>query len=105
MTTKKVVKEMNIAEKTIEIACDRGLTTETLLGYDVAPSPLLFGEDRMMTKTDKSQLLNELETHLKHDDYTYEHQMESAFVIDVMANIRKIRMIGLCSFQDFISAV
>ena len=101
--TKKVVKEMNIAEKTIEIVRDRGLTTETLLDYDAAPSPLLFGEDGMMTKTDKSQLLKELKTHLKHKDYTYAHQMESAFVIDKMANICKIRMTGLCSFQDFIS--
>ena len=53
-TIKKVVKELNIAEKAIEIAKDRGLTTNELLNYDVVRSPLLFTDDGMMTKPDKS---------------------------------------------------
>jgi hypothetical protein len=61
-TIKKAVKEMNIAERTIKIVRDRGLTTKNLLKYDVAPSPLLFSEDGMMTDPEKSQLLKELET-------------------------------------------
>lgn len=46
---KKTVKEMNIAERNIEIARERGLTTEDLLKSDV-PSPVLFDEEGLMTK-------------------------------------------------------
>ncbi len=100
---KKTVKEMNIAEKTIEIAQDCGLTTKDLLKYDVAPSPLLFSDDGCMTKPEKSQFLQELETHLKPWLDQYQHQNNSSFIIDVMATIRKIRVIGLTKFEDLIA--
>ena len=51
---KKMITEMNVAEKTIEIAHDRGLGTEDLLKYDVVPSPMLFDDDQLMTKPEKS---------------------------------------------------
>ena len=103
-TIKKAVKEMNIAEKTIDIARDRGLTTEDLLKFDVSPSPLLFSEDGMMTSTDKSQLLRELETNLTTGDYNYAHQRNSSFIIDVMSVVRKLRVTGLSTFHDFLHA-
>ena len=65
------MKEINIVEKTFEIARDRGLTTEDLLRFDVAPSPLLFTEDSMMTPPNKSNQLKELEVYLNPVDYCY----------------------------------
>ena len=102
-TIKKAVKELNIVEKTIEIARDRGLTTNDLLKFDVAPSPLLFNNDGMMTSPAKSQLLKELETHLKPEDYAYRHGRNSSFIIDIMANVRKVCVTGLSNFQDLVS--
>lgn len=66
--------------------------------YDVTPSPLLFNDDGLMTKPAKSQLLQELETHLKPEDYDYGHQRNSLFVIDIMANVRKVCFTGLSTF-------
>ena len=59
---KQFEKEINIVEKTFEIACD-------LLRFDVAPSPLLFTEDSMMTHPNKSNLLKELKVYLNPEDY------------------------------------
>ena len=103
-TIKKTLREMNIVEKTIEIARDRGFTTEELLSHDVAPSPTLFNDDGSMTKPDKSQLVKELEMWLKPEDYKYEHQQNSSFIIDVMSTVRKIRTAGLSKFQDLLLA-
>ena len=60
-TKKKMITEMNVAEKSIEIAHDRGLGTDDLLKYDAVPSPMLFDDDQLMTKPEKSQLIREVE--------------------------------------------
>ena len=99
----KKLKETNIIGRNIEIARDRGLSTDDLLMYDIAPSPLLFDDDGMMTKPTKSVLIRELETCLKPEDYRYEHQRNSAFVVDVMANIRKVQTAKLSTFDDLLS--
>ena len=92
-----------MAEKSIEIARDRGLGTEDLLKYDVVPSPMLFDDDGLMTKPEKSQLIRELEDKLKSEDYSYHHKPESAFLIDVMAAVRKVPLTGLSNFSDLLS--
>ena len=102
-TKKKMIREMNVAEKTIEIACDRGLGTEDLLKYDVVPSPMLFDDDQLMTKPEKSQLIRELEDKLKSDDYLYRRKPESAFIIDVMAAVRRLPLVGLTNFSNLLS--
>ena len=56
-TIRSTVREMNIAERNIEIARERGLRTADLLQYDVVPSPLLFDNAGIMTKTTKSLLI------------------------------------------------
>ena len=99
----KSIKETNIIERTIEIARDHGLSTDDLLTYDLAPSPLLFDDDGSMTKPTKSVLIRELETCLKHEDYSYGHQRNSAFIVDVMANIRKVQTAKLSTFDDLLS--
>ena len=101
-TIRSTVREMNIAERNIEIARERGRRTEDLLQYDVVPSPVLFDDAGMMTKPTKSLLIKELETNLKPEDYNYKHRNNSAFILDVMANIRKINLIKLSSFQDLL---
>ena len=102
-TTKKVIKEMIVTDKSIQIARDRGLGTEDLLKYDVVPSPMLFDDDQLMTKPEKSQLIRELQEKLCSDDYSYTHKPESAFVIDVMAAVRRLPLSGLADFSDLLS--
>ena len=54
-----------------------------------------------MTKPDKSHLVIELETFLTPKNHNYSHTEISCFVIDVMANVRKIRTVALSDFQTF----
>ena len=70
-TTKKVIRAMNITDKSIEVARDRGLCTDDLLAYDIVPSPMLFSDDGLMTKSEKSKLVLELEEHLKSGEYSF----------------------------------
>ena len=81
----------------------RGLGTEDLLKYDVVPSPMLFDDDQLMTKPEKSQLICELEDKLKSDDYSYRRKPESAFIIDVMAAVRRLPLGGLTNFSNLLS--
>ncbi|KAG1663256.1 hypothetical protein GQR58_020489 [Nymphon striatum] len=97
-----LIREMNMAEKSIEIAHDRGLATEDLLKYDVLPSPMLFDDHGLMTKPEKSQLIRELEDKLVSDDYSYHHKPESAFIIDVMATVCRVPLIGRTHFSDLL---
>ena len=59
-TTKKVIRGINMTEKAIEVARDRGLTTEDLLTYEVASSTMLSDDEGLMIKPKKSQLIHEL---------------------------------------------
>ena len=102
-TTKARVKEINIMDRNIEVARERGLTSQDLLQYDVVPSPMLFDDDGLMTKPDKSQLIQELKGRLKPEDYSFQCKSESAFIIDVMAGIRKVNTAELHCFDNIIS--
>ena len=88
---------MNIAEKNIDIVRERGLTNNELLEYDV-PSSLLFYDDGMMIKQNKNLLLKGLESYPSPDDYSYSHCSNSSFIVDVMANIRKVNLTNLSNF-------
>ena len=68
-TTKIVKQTMSLTQKSIEVARDRGLSSEELLSYDIVQSPVLFDEEGLMTKPDKSSLIRELEAHLKKEEY------------------------------------
>ena len=65
-TAKKVIRELNMNEKSIKIAQDRGLLAEDILQYDVVPSPMLFDDEGFMMKPDKSEL--------ESGNYSYHHQ-------------------------------
>ena len=60
-TMKQVIREKNITEKSLDVARERGLTTDDLLEYDIIPSNHLFDEHGMMTKPAKSKLVTEVE--------------------------------------------
>ena len=87
---------------TLEIARERGLKTENLLKYDVVPFPLLFNDEGIMTKPTKSQLVQELEVHLKPEDYSYRHSNNAAFIIDVMASVRRVNISNLYKFDNLL---
>ena len=102
-TTKRVIREMNMTEKSVEIARNRGLGTDDLLKYDVVPSSMLFDGDMLMNKPEKSKLIRNLEDKLEPDEYSYHHQPESAFLVDVMAAVHRVPLSGLTHFSDLIS--
>ena len=90
-------------EKSIEIARDRGLVAKDILQYDVVSSPTLFNDEGFMTKPEKSELIRVLEEKLESGDYSYHHQPESAFLIDVMATVRRVSLVGLSDFSGLLT--
>ena len=54
----------------------------------------------MMTKPNKSLLLKELESYLSPDDYSYSHCSNASFIVDVMANIRKVNLTNHSNFGN-----
>ena len=93
---------MNVTEKSIETARDRGLGTKHLQKNNVVPSPMLFDDYQLMTKPDKCQLIHELEDKLKLDDYSYNHKQESAFIMDVVAEVCRLPLSGLTDFSNLL---
>ena len=64
---------------------------------------MLFGDNGLMTKSEKSQLVRELEEELKPDEYRSQHKAASAFLIDVMAAVRRVPLSGLSNFSDLLA--
>ncbi len=85
-------KESGQVTKTLEIARVRGYDVHDLFQYHLVSSSYLFDEDGLMTKLAKSDLSHQLELLLDADQMTNPSSwtsLPSAFVVDVMANIRK----------------
>ena len=95
-----IAKTVSTNDRKIEIARERGLTTDDLLKYDVVHSPLLY-DNGFMTKPNKSQLVIELEKNLSSQDYSYSNQLDSATTVDVMANIRRLPVKDVSTFSWF----
>ena len=106
MKTVKTVKQtMSLMQKSIEVARDIGLSSDELLSYDIVPSPVLFDEEGLMTKPDKSSLIRELETHLKKEEYNYTNEAHTAQLVDVMALLRKMHISDMKNFSDLVSKI
>ena len=73
---------------------DRGLGTKDLLKYDAVPSPMLFDNDQLMMKPEKSQLIRELADKLKLDDYSYHRNRRSSC---------RLPLTGLTNFSNLLS--
>ena len=73
--------------------------------------PIFLKQTRMMTTTQKSLLVKELEKYLREEDFcfSYSSRMTHAYMVDVMAIIRKIDLTDKKSFgelcQSFLSYV
>ena len=87
-----------------EIARARGRTMQELFQNDVSSTSYLFVEDLMMTKPQKSALVQDLETILTNDDErvpAIDSELQAASIADVMANIRKIKAKDIKTFGNF----
>jgi len=77
---------------------------EELLQYDVSSTSYLFDEKGLITKPQKSALVQDLEAKLTKDDEripTKESELQTACIADVMANIRKIKTKDIQTFGEF----
>ena len=90
-------------KKSIEIAQGRGLVVKDILQYDVVSSPKLFDDEGFMTKPEKSELIRALEETLESGDYSYHHQPGSAFLIDIMATVHRVSLVGLSDFSALLT--
>ena len=64
---------------------------EELLAYDITVNSPLFGEDGLMQKSTKSELVHELEKHLSLGDHTgplSSGEMAITYIVDVMVHMR-----------------
>jgi len=77
---------------------------DELLQYDVCSTLPLFDEEGLMTKATKSQIVQELEKHLGEDCPKTPPTSDSAktgYIVDVMANVRKIKQKASSHFGEF----
>ena len=77
---------------------------EELLQYDVSSTSYLFDQEGLMTKPQKSTLIQDLETNLTSDVErvpTKDSDLQTAFIADVMANIGKIKTNDIQTFGEF----
>ncbi|KAG1682452.1 Solute carrier family 22 member 2 [Nymphon striatum] len=94
--------------RAIEIARARGKSMEDLLQYDVRTSSYLFDSEGMMKKAVKSSLVQELEKTLTKEDTgqtpSLTDNVQTAYIVDMMANVRKMRTKGMGTFGAFCEA-
>ena len=64
---------------------------------------MIFDADGYMTHPEKSLLIRELELVLTDADMHYTHCDNSAFIIDVMALVRRLPLQGLKAFGDLLT--
>jgi len=79
----------------------RGYYAEEVFTYDLVESSSLFDEDGLMTK--KHELMKELESKITADDYiapTQWKDMPTGYIVDVMANVRKLKTSSLSTFGE-----
>ena len=96
-------KSVATAQKSVDLARVRGYDLEKLLKFDLIPSSYLFEKDQLMTKPVKRTLVQELEKELSADDYVSPTNWEvcqSTFLVDVMANFRKVDIKRLNMFGE-----
>ena len=78
--------------RSTEVARARGRTMEELLQYDVSSTSYLFNQEGLMAKPQKRALVQDVKTKITNDDErapAKNSELQTAFITDVMANIRK----------------
>lgn len=100
-------KQVGTTVRTVEIAKQRGYTTEQVLSHDLFDASPLFDGDPTFprcTKPEKSQLIAELEKHLVAKEYDFSaSQMKTDIILDFMSKIRQYP--NLSNFQNFGQAI
>lgn len=85
-------KEQGFAQKKLDIARERGYSTNEIFRYDLVKTSYLFDGNELMVKPQKHELVKVLESKLTEDDYILAKQWPTSptgYIIDVMANVRK----------------
>ena len=79
----------DVAQRKIEIATLRGMPPEILYTFDLLPYSPIFDDD-VTIKTEKSQLVAELESHLSETDYHFNgsDSSETHVYLNFMSKIR-----------------
>ena len=86
----------------IDIAKERGHSMKEILQYDISSSSYLFDETGFMNTTTKSSIVHEMEKQLKTGDQSKPSTtMNTGFILDVMANVRKMNTSNVKTFGDF----
>lgn len=105
--TKTPKKKQAMAQRTIQLARERGYPINELLKYEIVDNFFLFDENGFFTKTNKSTLSSELEKVLTETDGSSANlsNLANCYIVDFMACARKISLKDLKTFGDFCEAV
>ncbi len=96
-------KELVEGQKVLNIACVRGYDIKRLFQYDLVSTTYLFDKDGLMTKPVKSDLCKTLEAKLTLQDWVAKDQWTqeiTAYLVDVMAQVRRVPITNLKTFGD-----
>jgi len=92
---KQISKQSVYQSRVLDIARSRGTPMEELLKFDVLPASTLFDENGLMKKATKSDLQHKLEKSLNTNceviPSLHIHPLPTAYIIDVMSTIRKVK--------------
>ena len=98
-------KDFANAQRLIDLARVREYDMKHLFEYELVSSSYLFDDKAFMTDPHKSTLCTELEKNLRSVDFVKPQQwpqMKCTYVVDVMANIRKLPTLKLKTFGDLL---
>ena len=97
---KLTTKFLGKAQKNIDIARSRGFTNKELLQYDHLDSPLF--DNKGLARHKKHEIMTQLESVLKEEDYCYNKQsnLRTVVVVDFMSLVRKVPFKNFRNFND-----
>ncbi|XP_052271149.1 uncharacterized protein LOC127871907 isoform X2 [Dreissena polymorpha] len=108
MKSKRKLNDSAAGYRLLDISQARGYDTKQLFQYDLVTTNYLFDEEGLMTKPAKYMLVNEIEKSLEPVEREASpaswKETQTAYIVDVMANIRKLRISGLRTFNDLCTA-
>ena len=84
----------------LEIAKERGKSMEELLTYDVCASSYLLNEEGLITSATKSHIVQEMEKG-NSPKVLPPSSLKTGCIVDVMANVRKIKVNDMDDFGEF----
>jgi len=104
---RKKARDLVLGHKCIEVCQSRGNSTKYLFKYDLGSNSCVFEDDGLMKKPVKSTLCHELEKYINEMDKTSPqtwNEVNTVYLVDVMAYIRKVAVRNLHTFGDLCTA-